>query len=57
MLRFIFSTDGTAGNVITFGTNFKSTGTYTLASASKYYVANFVSNGTYFIEAGRAGPS
>jgi len=57
MLRFIFSTDGTAGNVITFGTNFKSTGTYTLASTNKYYVINFVSNGTYFIESGRAGPS
>lgn len=52
-LNFLFSTDGTAGNVITFGTNFKSTGTYTLASASKYYVACFISNGTYWIERSR----
>ena len=53
ILRFSFTTDATAGNVITFGTNFKSTGTYTLATASKYYSATFVSDGTYLIELSR----
>lgn len=45
-----FTTDGTAGNVITFGTNFKSTGTYTLSSASKYYNIAFISDGTNLLE-------
>ena len=53
VLRISFTTDGTAGNVITFGTNFKSTGTYTLATASKYYSITFVSDGTSLIELGR----
>lgn len=53
VLRISFTTDATAGNVITFGTNFKSTGTYTLATANKYYSATFVSDGTYLIELSR----
>ena len=55
VLRISFTTDGTAGNVITFGTNFKSTGTFTLATASKYYSITFVSDGTSLIELGRTG--
>lgn len=57
VLRISFTTDGTAGNVITFGTNFKATnsGTLTLATASKYYSITFVSDGTSLIELGRTG--
>jgi hypothetical protein len=50
-----FTTDGTAGNVITFSTGFKATGTYTLASANKYYTILFVSDGTYYREVCRSG--
>lgn len=50
-----FTTDGTAGNVITFSTGFKATGTYTLSSASKYYTILFVSDGTYYREIARSG--
>ena len=53
VLRISFTTDGTAGNVITFGTNFKSTGTYTLSTANKYYSIVFVSDGTNLIELSR----
>lgn len=53
VLRISFTTDGTAGNVITFGTNFKSTGTYTLSTANKYYSIVFVSDGTSLIELSR----
>jgi hypothetical protein len=56
-LNIIFTTDGTASNTITFGTNFKKTGTYALNSANKHYVAMFISDGTYWVEASRAGPS
>ena len=56
-LTIIFTTDGTASNTITFGTNFKKTGTYSLNSANKWYVAEFVSDGTYWVEVSRAGPS
>ena len=52
-LTISFTTDGTAGNIITFSTGFKTTGTYTLGSASKYYSITFVSDGTYLIETGR----
>lgn len=52
-LTISFTTDGTAGNVITFSTGFKTTGTYTLGSASKYYSITFISDGTYLIETGR----
>ena len=48
-----FTTDGTAGNVITFSTGFKSTGTYTLGSANKYYNIAFISDGTNLIEVSR----
>jgi len=53
LLIISFTTDGTGGNVITFGTNFKSTGTYTLATANKYYSAVFVSDGTSLVELSR----
>lgn len=53
LLRILFTTDATAGNVITFGTNFKSTGTYTLSTASKYYNIEFISDGTNLLELGR----
>jgi hypothetical protein len=50
-----FSTDGTASNTITFGTNFKDTGNYALNSANHWYTATFVSDGTYLIEVCRSG--
>ncbi len=53
LLIISFTTDGTGGNVITFGTNFKSTGTYTLSTANKYYSIVFVSDGTSLIELSR----
>jgi hypothetical protein len=53
LLRILFTTDVTGGNVITFGTNFKSTGTYTLSTASKYYNIEFISDGTNLLELGR----
>lgn len=56
-LKIIFTTDGTASNTITFGTNFKKTGTYALNSANKWYVATFISDGSSWIEVSRAGPS
>ena len=55
VLRLSFTTDGTAGNVITFSTGFKTSGTYTLATANKYYSIVFVSDGTYLIELNRSG--
>lgn len=53
VLRLSFTTDGTAGNVITFSTGFKTTGTYTLSTANKYYSIVFVSDGTNLIELSR----
>lgn len=53
LLILRFTTDATAGNVITFGTNFKSTGTYTLATANRYYSAVFVSDGASMVELSR----
>jgi hypothetical protein len=50
-----FSTDGTASNAITFGTNFKDTGNYALNSANHWYTATFVSDGTYLVEVCRSG--
>ena len=54
-LIIAFSTDGTAGNVITFSTGFKAAGTYTLSSTNKYYTIMFVSDGTYYREVCRSG--
>jgi hypothetical protein len=48
-------TDATGGNVITFGTGFKATGTYTLTGASKYFQIGFVSDGTNLCELFRSG--
>jgi hypothetical protein len=53
ILRISFTTDGTGGNVITFGTNFKTTGTYTLTGTSKYFQITFLSDGTNLLEVGR----
>jgi hypothetical protein len=50
-----FATDTTGGNVITFGTNFKSTGTYTLTGVSKFFQIGFVSDGTNLCEIFRSG--
>ena len=55
VLRISFTTDGTGGNVITFGTYFKTTGTYTLTGASKYFQITFVSDGYYLLEMSRTG--
>ena len=53
VLRLSFTTDATGGNVITFSTGFKTTGTYSLSTASKYYSIVFVSDGTNLIELSR----
>lgn len=50
-----FKTDGTASNTITFGTNFKKTGTYALNTANNYYQIMFVSDGTFLCEVCRSG--
>lgn len=52
-LQLSFTTDATGGNVITFGTNFKTTGTYTLTGASKYFQITFISDGTNLLEVSR----
>ena len=52
VLRLSLLSDATGGNVITFGSGFKSTGTYTL-TASKYHNIVFVSDGTYLLEFSR----
>lgn len=52
-LLLVFSTDATGGNVITYAAPFKSIGTHTLTGVSKYFTAQFVSNGTYFCEVAR----
>ena len=49
--QFVFSADGT-NRVVTFGTNFKTSGTVTV-TASKYATVKFVFNGTYWIEVSR----
>lgn len=48
---FIFNSDATA-RVVTFGTNFKSSGTISVSS-SKYATVKFVFDGAYFIEMSR----
>ena len=53
LLVIVFTTDATGGNVITYGTNFKSTGTHTLTGASKRFTSFFMSDGTYFCEIAR----
>lgn len=52
LVAFIITNDATSGKVITFGTNFKSTGTLT-GTASKTAVVLFVSNGSTLYEASR----
>lgn len=53
VLRIAFTTDGTGGNVITFSTGFKVTGTYTLTGTNKYFQIVFVSDGTNLLEVSR----
>lgn len=53
LLRIKFTTDGTGGNVITYGTNFKSAGTHTLTGTNKTFTSTFMSDGTSFLEIGR----
>jgi len=55
ILIYSFTTDGTGGNVITFGTGFKATGTYTLTGANKYFQISFVYDGTNYCELYRSG--
>lgn len=50
----IILTSGTSSYVITFSTGFKTTGTLTTGTTSaRYFVIEFVSNGTYLIETRR----
>ena len=49
--QFIFNTDGT-NRIVTFGTNFKTSGTLTVV-ASKYGTVKFVFDGAYWIEVSR----
>jgi hypothetical protein len=56
LLIIRFNAGATGGNVITFGTGFKTltaTPTLTLATANKYYSITFVSDGTDLIEISR----
>lgn len=50
-VQFIFSADAT-NRIVTFGTNFKTSGTLTVV-ASKYGTVKFVFDGTYWIEVAR----
>lgn len=50
-----FKTDATAGNTITFGTNFKKTGTYALTNANQFYQIMFISDGQFLCEVCRSG--
>lgn len=49
--QFILSADGT-NRVVTFGTNFKTSGTVTV-TASKFATVKFVFNGDYWLEVSR----
>jgi hypothetical protein len=56
MLQLLFTTDGTGGNVITFGTYFKTltaTPTLTLTGTNKYFQIAFVSDGSNLLEMSR----
>lgn len=56
MLQITFTTDGTGGNVITFGTGFKTltaTSTLTLTGTNKYFQIAFVSDGSNLLEMSR----
>ena len=56
MLQITFTTDATGGNVITFGTGFKTltaTSTLTLTGTNKYFQIAFVSDGTNLLEMSR----
>jgi hypothetical protein len=53
-ITIIFVCQGTADEVMTFGTNFHSVGTLTLdTTAARYYLVSFISNGTAFFEKSR----
>lgn len=52
-LLIVFTTDGIGGNVITYASPFKSTGTHTLTGTNAKFTAHFVSDGTNFCEVAR----
>ena len=52
-MTLIFLTDGTGGNVVTYASPFKSTGTHTLTGASSYFTSAWRSNGTYWCQIAR----
>ncbi len=53
-ISIVITTSGTTSYVVTFGTNFKSTGTLTTGTVSgKVFVIDFVSDGTNFNEIAR----
>ena len=50
----IIFTSGTTSRTVTFGTGFKSQGTLsTGTTASRYWIVNFISNGTSWLETSR----
>ncbi len=53
-MTILITNDATSAKTITFGTNFKSTGTLTAGAASRQTTITFKSDGTNFLETGRA---
>lgn len=54
MMYLIVTTSGIDSYILTFGTNFKTTGTLTTGTASgKVYTMQFISNGTNYCEVSR----
>ena len=53
-MTIIITNDATSAKTITFGTNFKTTGTLTASAASRQTTISFVSDGTNFCETARA---
>ena len=53
-LEILITNDATSAKTITFGSNFKSTGTLTASAASRQTTITFRSDGTNFLETGRA---
>ncbi len=52
-LYFIFLTNATGGNVVTYASPFKSLGTQTLTGASSRFTSHFISDGTFWCEVSR----
>ncbi len=53
-MTILITNDATSAKTITFGTNFKTTGTLTASAASRQTTISFRSDGTNFLETGRA---